>query len=166
MRKKNYFQKVLARKAVFIALVFVCLFSANVVLAGEKDEIIRFEIKKEDLSPNSPFLNSKPRIDTEAAMTEKNAVCRSLPESWWVVLLAAYVFLLIFNLAYEFEKTRKKRWFWEAFYTLLAVLAWKKFDGCDQYVWFVQSVLINGFIIYSFYLYYLNKASKKHSDTA
>lgn len=159
------------KKAVVILAVFSMMFFLDFTSAAENNGAIQFEIKKENVSPDSPFLNPEPRIDKEAASIEKtdegeknyeillkqNNHCASFPQSLWVMLLAAYVFLLIFNLTYEFGKNEKLRWFWEALYTILALFAWFKFDECRQFSWFAQSVILEGIIIYAFYLYYFNK---------
>jgi hypothetical protein len=158
--------------------VFAVLFYPNnaPVSSREVAQLIEFEKKGQDMPADSPFLDETPRIDEEAASDEKkedpgeqnyeillssNGHCRTLPQNLWVMLLGIYIFLLLFNLSFELEKRKKLRWFWEALYTMLALLAWYNFDQCRGNSWFAQSVIFNGIIIYSFYLYFWSNKIKK-----
>lgn len=119
--------------------------------------------------------SGEPQIDEEAAeivkedqgkenyeiLLEGNNHCRSLPENLWVFLLGAYLFLIIFNLSFEFEKAGNIRWFWESLYTVLALLAWFNYDGCRTNTWFAPAVIESGIIIYAYYLYYFKRANRK-----
>lgn len=121
--------------------------------------------------------SGKPQISEEAAETVKekedqgkenyeillkgNNHCRSLPQNLWVFLLGAYLFLLIFNLSFEFEKAINIRWFWESLYTILALLAWFNYDQCRTNTWFAPAVIESGIIIYAYYLYYFKRANRK-----
>jgi hypothetical protein len=170
-------QKIIS-KAIIILAVFSVMFFLDKTLAAENNDAVQFEIKKENVAPDSPFLNSKPRIDQQAAETVKddqgkknyttllkeNSACQSLPQGAWILLLGTYVFLLIFNLTFEFGKREKLQWFWEALYTILALLAWYNFDECRQNNWFAQLVIIEGIIIYGFYFYFFDQKIKNDKD--
>ncbi len=172
----NYHDKKIARKAIIILAVFFVIFFLDITLAAENNEPLKYEIKKEDLKSNSPFLNSEPRIDQQAAEITKedegeknyaillgeNGNCVSLPQSAWVLLLGAYIFLLVFNLTFEFGKRKKLQWFWESLYTVLALLAWYQYDSCRTNSWFAQSVIIEGVVIYYFYFYYFSQKIKNN----
>lgn len=167
--------KKIISKIIIISAVFSALFASDISLASENsNEPINFEIKKENLPSDSPFLNPEPRIDNEAASVEKENAgkqnykllnhktnCASLPENFWVLILGAYIFLIIFNLSFQFEKTKHIRWFWESFYTILALLAWYNFDECRKNTWFAPSVIESGVIIYVYYFYFFKKKFKK-----
>ena len=106
--------------------------------------------------------NLSPRIDGEAAMVVKEdgritSVCQTLPPELWIFLLTAYLFLLLFNLFFDFEKSNKIHWFWEGFYALLALGAWHFYDACRQNLWFPLYVLKLGIIVYLVYLYLFYK---------
>lgn len=173
-------KKIISR-IIIISAVFSVLSVSDISLASENsNEPVNFEIKKENLPADSPFLNPEPRIDSEAASIEKESKgeenyeillqgknhCASLPQNLWVLLLGAYIFLIIFNLSFRFEKTKHIRWFWESFYTILALLAWYNFDECRKNTWFAPSVIESGAIIYAFYFYFRNKFIKKTPPNA
>ena len=174
MRIGKKSQKMIS-KALIILAVFSVIFFLDKTLAAENNSAIQFEIKKENVSPASPFLNPAPRIDQQAAeivkqdqgeknykiLLKENDGCMSLPQGAWILLLGTYVFLLIFNLTFEFGKRKKIQWFWESLYTILALLAWYNFDECRKNNWFPQLVIIEGIIIYSFYLFYFSNHTKK-----
>ncbi|MDO8529257.1 MAG: hypothetical protein Q7S18_01155 [bacterium] len=114
-----------------------------------------------------------PRIDNEAASTEKinrNSVDinRDLvvnngnrkdiyPMNFWVFLFGAYVFILIFNLSFDFEKTQKMRLFWEIGYTFLAIFVWDKLDLAKENPWFPRIVIETFAIVYALYYYFFKK---------
>ncbi len=136
--------------------------------ADNENNILEFELKRDELAPHSPFLDPSARVGEEAAAIEKTSEgqenyhrllnektsCFSLPQNFWVVILAAYVLLLIFNLTWDLNKAQKIRWFWELFYSFLFLLIWFQFDECRQNNWFAQSLILIGLIIYFFYFYY------------
>lgn len=163
-------------KTLTILVVFSVMFFLDITLAAENNKPLKYEIRKEDLKSDSPFLDPEARIDNQAVEITKenegeknyaillgeNGHCASLPQGAWVLLLGAYVFLIIFNLSFEFRKRKKIQWFWESLYTVLALLAWYDFDECRQNNWFAQSVIIEGIVIYGFYFYYFSQKIKNN----
>jgi hypothetical protein len=114
-----------------------------------------------------------PRIDSEAAsivredksgvsLSENVSVGRKniYSQNFWMLLFGAYLFLLIFNLSFEFEKKQKLQWFWEALFTFLAIYVWDNLDIGRNNSWFPGAVLESGVIVYAFYFYFLDKKSK------
>lgn len=124
----------------------------------------------------SPFADPTPRIDEEAASIVRESAeencncekavpsCATLPAGIWIFLLAAYIFLLIFNLSSAFGQAQKVQWFWEALLTLFALGAWYAYDGCRTFIWYPLYVLKFGLIIYLFYLYLLAEKKKKKKE--
>jgi hypothetical protein len=165
---KNTLAKVAAIAVIFSAIVLLNFTAAS---DEESTGVIELEKKLEDLPEDSPFRDQEARINSGAAAVEKkgngrenyeillsqNGHCFSLPQNMWVMMLAAYVFLLIFNLTYKLKEAAKLRWFWETLYTALALLAWYEYDACRTNAWFAQSVILIGAIIYFFYFYDFNK---------
>ncbi|MFA5777086.1 MAG: hypothetical protein WC906_01450 [Parcubacteria group bacterium] len=114
-----------------------------------------------------------PRIDDEAAYTERNTeeingnkleIDKNNNEAvysqnFWMLLFGAYLFLLIFNLSFEFGKKKKLQWFWEAVFTFLAVYVWDNLDSSRSNTWFPAVILESGIIIYGFYFYFFSKKS-------
>ena len=128
----------------------------------QKDSLQNFNIK--NISRISDIKG--PRIDDQAATVEKVLVSSSakktishstLPTKIWIFLFLAYVALLIFNLAYNFNSAVKIQWFWELFYTLLAIAVWFAFDYQKISIWYPIFILKMGIIIYAVYLYFFNK---------
>ncbi|MCX6766114.1 MAG: hypothetical protein NT136_04115 [Candidatus Moranbacteria bacterium] len=189
MRAFGCFNKaVMFSASVIISLLIIFSFPASLSLAAEgensdADTPEDFIIDKTKVPSDSPFLNPEPRIDEEAAsvvkeeesqpksktemqkVAQKIPPCSSLPEGLWVFLLGAYLFLILFNLSYGFEKDNRLRWFWESLYTILALIAWDRFDGCRENSWFAPTVIEVGIIIYAFYLYYFKKKLAELSKT-
>lgn len=106
------------------------------------------------------------RIDDEAAMTVVEETlskttqarkCIILPVEIWVFLLVAFIALLVFNLAYNFERATKIQWGWELALALLPLVAWYVWDGCRAYVWFPLYSIKMGIIIYALYLYFFDQ---------
>ncbi len=111
-----------------------------------------------------------PRIDVEAAMTVvevggavATVRCFTLPAGMWVFLLIVYVALLVFNLTYGFWQVSSGRpqWFWELLYTVLFIVGWYVWDGCQTNVWFPLSVIKMGVILYALYLYFFDQKRKR-----
>lgn len=127
-----------------------------------RDSLQNFDMK------NIPKISDirGPRIDDQAASVEKVLVSNSakktfanstLPTKLWVFLIFAYIALLIFNLAYNFNSAVKIQWFWELLYTLLAIAVWLAFDSQKINIWYPVFILKVGIIIYAVYLYLFNK---------
>ncbi len=154
-------------------IIFSCLlFSFSLLIACQKCNASEFSAENQKIiaQETSSIDAGAPKIDDEAASiareekkdTNNSAAktipaCSTFPQGFWVFLLGAYVFLIFFNLSYDFAGSQKVHWFWEALYTVLALLAWYNFDQCRTNNWFAQSVFVVGIIIYAFYLYYFNK---------
>lgn len=116
-----------------------------------------------------------PRIDDEAAsivrdkdgkiVEEKGAGMMAgknksgYSQNFWMLLFGAYLFLLIFNLSFDFKKKNKIQWFWEALFTFLAIYVWDNLDIGRDNSWFPGVILESGVIIYAFYFYFLDKKS-------
>ena len=114
-----------------------------------------------------------PRIDDEAASIVRNDVGEVVEENWkevearesqkkystdfWIFLFGAYLFLLIFNLSFDFTKTKEAHWFWEFVYTFLAVFIWDQLDFGRSNSWFPGVVMESAIVIYVFYFYFLKK---------
>lgn len=82
-----------------------------------------------------------------------------VPVAWWIfaLMLLAYWVVMYFNLFYRIEESKNVRWFWEAVYTVLALVGWYYLDRCRTNVWFVYAMLVSGFVIYLAYLYFFKK---------
>jgi hypothetical protein len=108
--------------------------------------------------------NNIPRIDSEAASIVREDGSRrqgnTYSQNFWMLLFGAYLFLLIFNLSFEFEKKEKLQWFWESLFTFLAIYVWDNLDVGRVNSWFPGAVLESGIIIYAFYFYFLDKKTK------
>jgi len=118
-----------------------------------------------------------PRIDDEAASivredkVEKPFIAEVsadkgniYPQNFWMLLFGAYLFLLIFNLSFEFGKKKKLQWFWEAVFTFLAIYVWDNLDVSRSNSWFPGVVLESGIIIYAFYFYLHTKMLEKQAS--
>ena len=151
-------QKFIKRIALPLALVvFLGLFVTDIFFVPSAGSSMLKFTGPSDMKISDDFA---PRIDSEAALVVKEdnqiiPLCQTLPGELWILLLAAYLFLLFFNLFYDFEHAKKIRWFWEGFYTLLALGAWYFYDECHQNIWFPLYVLRLGVIVYLAYLYLL-----------
>lgn len=105
-----------------------------------------------------------PRIDPEAAFIVKEfpdeinpfRSCGNLTQNIWALIFGAYLLLMIFNFAYDFDKIKSPHWFWEALYTLLAFYAWYSLDKCRTNIWFPLVVIESSLIIFGFYVYLFN----------
>ena len=130
---------------------------------GETEAYIQEDSLKENPPENILTISEieGPRISDQGAYAKRVTVCEdqnincfSLPGELWIFLIFSYAAILIFNLAYNFKKTNNTQLFWEAFYTLLAVLAWFAWDDCGLLnVWYVEFILKVGIVIYGTYLY-------------
>ena len=97
----------------------------------------------------------------ECSVCRSASKCKTLPVGIWIFLLAAYVILIIFNLAFTFGKRDTLQWVWEAMLTLLALGVWFGLDGCRTLVWYPLFVIGLGALTYALYLYLFSK----HSST-
>ncbi len=97
-----------------------------------------------------------PRIDEVAAVTYQEAEVFIPEEIWWFLLLA-YGALLVFNFAYTFERANSPQWFWEVMYTLCVLLGWAVLDPVGTERWFPLMILKEGLILFTLYLYLLEK---------
>lgn len=145
-------------------LIFISLFSTDAlfVSGGNVSETINPLPKDRRISKDF-----SPRIDEEAAAivreNKSTSECVTLPAKIWIFILMAYLFLMLFNLFYDFEKSNNIHWFWEGFYTILTIFAWTNFDKCGVNLWFPLYVLKLGTVIYLAYLYLYYK--KKEIQT-
>jgi hypothetical protein len=95
---------------------------------------------------------------------QKMGVNSALPVEAWIFLLAAYLFLLIFNLGITFGKRKTIQWVWEAIITVLALLVWFWQDVCRANLWYPLFVISLGVLIYIFYLYFFNEDSSRNLE--
>lgn len=168
------------KKIIFVAFLFVLFAPWSVFgnIDGDQDMQTKIQLESENESQNPEVT---PRIDEEAAMTVREKVMVSgeeemksetqkkatYSEQFWVFIFGVYLFLLVFNLSFNFEKSKKIQWFWEAFYTFLAVFAWDRLDFPRTNGWFPGAVMEAGIIIYAAYFYFLNnkiRAEKSSVD--
>lgn len=169
----NFFQQ--NSQKIFISLIILILassFAVDIFLLRTEASQAE-ESSKSAVTRVSPFADPTPRIDEEAAsIVRENPEescnpaalapdCKTLPAGVWIFLLAAYVFLLIFNLSAGFGSAQKIRWFWETLFTFLALYAWYVYDGGRTFIWYPLYVLKFGLIIYLFYVYLLMEKMKK-----
>lgn len=169
----NNFPKKIGKKLLLgmIILILVFSFSLDIFLFRTEASLVPENFKSASPRVNS-FADPTPRIDDEAASVARESeeairnpgkavpICAALPAEIWIFLLAAYLFLLIFNLSYDFGKLKKIRWFWEGLFTLLAIYAWYAYDGCRTFIWFPLYVMKLGIIIYLFYIYLMAEKLK------
>jgi hypothetical protein len=87
-----------------------------------------------------------------------------LPVEIWVLILAEYLFLLIFNLGFTFGRRNTVQWFWETAYTVLALASWFLWGQSRTNIWFPLYVMALGVLIYLFYLYFFWEKQKLDSQ--
>ncbi len=169
------------KKTIFIAVLLFLLIPWSVFGNVEKNQIdqTKLQIEEENQGPDITG-----RIDEEAAMTVREEIkvsrekmgdenfseSRNLKkeiysEQFWVFIFGAYLFLLVFNLSFNFQKSQKIQWFWEAFYTFLAVFVWDQLDFPRTNSWFPGAVMEAGIIIYAAYFYFLNNKIKTEKSS-
>ena len=134
----------------------IFLFQQSAV-AKEKSEAKIAPSAQENVEKNVP------RIDDEAASIVRkpkkvSPVHYSL--NFWTFILGSYVFLLIFNLSFDFEKKKGIQWFWEAAFTFVAIFTWDKLDVLRENRWFPGVLMEIGVIIYLFYFYFMRNKLK------
>jgi hypothetical protein len=161
-------------------LILVSLFFTDALfvrsektLRSSEKTCVSMEVVGEPETPMKLSQIKVPRIDDQAASISCQdssevaaaAVCRNLPGNILVFLLFAYLVLLIFNLAYDFERTAVVRWKFEAILTAIFVFGWAYFDNCFSNLWFPLYIIKLGILIFVIYLYFFEK-NKKASETA
>jgi hypothetical protein len=150
-----------------ISLAILGLFLSFSTPAWAGSEFSSASKQENKLAQGSPGKILPGRIDEKAAFAirEENVTreidCTKWPEKFWIWLFGAYLFLLVFNLSYGLKNKNKIQWFWELFFTLLALWTWKKLDACEMQRWFFYCVIESGLIIYGFYLYSFLTSKKK-----
>ena len=157
---KNRFSLYLS---IFFVAVFVCLSFSSAISKAATQQKMKMQVKF------VPPKNEKkeaiiPRIDNEAAaiirgdekikLTEEKNI---YSQNFWMLLFGAYIFLMIFNLSFDFRKKQKLQWFFESVLTFLAIFVWDQLDFGRENAWFAGVVLESGIIIYGFYFYFLKK---------
>lgn len=157
------------------ALLVMVSFAADIFLFRTQASSVA-EKSKSATTRVSPFADPTPRIDEEAASIVRESAeescaqekisptCATLPASVWIFLLAAYIFLLIFNLSADCGSAQKIRWIWETLLTLLAIAVWLIYDSSGIFIWYPLHVLKFGLIIYLFYLYLLLEKRKEEKN--
>ncbi len=105
-----------------------------------------------------------PRIDEKAAYTEKapqESVVKETAsttgpysQNFWIFILGAYMFLMVFNLSSDFGKTKYIQWFWVSVFTFLAIFSWDNLDVSRANTWFPKAAMEIGIMLYLFYLYF------------
>jgi hypothetical protein len=88
----------------------------------------------------------------------------ALPSGAWVLILAAYLFLIIFNLGSTFGRRNTIQWVWETMYTILALAAWIRWDQGWENVWFPLQIMAFSVSLYLFYLYFFWEKQKLDSQ--
>lgn len=149
----------LMKKAVFFLALLAVLFP-NFVFKTSASQQTKFQVNV-DYSKTKPI----PRIDEEAAMIERERPLERKMETsenkystdFWIFLFGSYLFILIFNLAFDFTKTKNFHWFWEVFYTFLAIFIWDQLDYARANSWFPGIVMETVIVVYAFYFYFLKK---------
>lgn len=158
---------IIKKGAILLAILGLFLSFSSPAWAG--NEFSTISGQKDKLAQNSPGKILPGRIDEKAAFAvrEENVTreidCEKWPEKFWVFLFGAYLFLLVFNLSYGLKNKNKIQWFWELFFTLLALWTWKKLDACEMQRWFFYCILETSVIIYFFYAYSLLASKEKKS---
>jgi|GEM_PF-2536372 len=161
-------------------LILVSLFFTDALfvrpektLRSSEKTCVSMEVVGESETPMKLSQIKVPRIDDQAASISCQdssevaaaAVCRNLPGNILVFLLFAYLVLLIFNLAYDFERTAVVRWKFEAILTAIFVFGWAYFDNCFSSLWFPLYVIKLGILTYVVYLYFFEKKKEVVEQT-
>ena len=123
-------------------------------------------INKESAGKNSasPFSEAEKIKGTEnknaETAGEQNRACKGQAAWIWILALAAYAALFNFNNFFGEQKKEKIRWFWESFYTILALGLWRMLDQCYANIWFPCLVIAIGLLSYGYYLWGMRKVSR------
>lgn len=126
-------------------------------IAIQKDKLSQITAPTLGSGAEDKRLPEKEEIIIEGTGSVSGILCFSLPNKIWFFLLATYCALLIFNIRYQYKKNQEICWFWESLYTILALLAWYRFDGCRRNAWFFVAVLLVAAAVYMSYVHVLNK---------
>lgn len=81
--------------------------------------------------------------------------CHGWPLWAWVVALVVYTIIFFNALFNNFKDQIKERNIhcgWPLIFVIAAFLFWYNFDKCQQYKWFIVSVLIGSAVVYLYYL--------------
>lgn len=155
--KKNYLIFAILLSVIFLQADFISTASAQnaqlKVIPRIDDKAASTERNTNEIDGNSAEINSRSKTDPPMARNKSGIY----PLNFWVFLFGAYVFILIFNLSFDFEKTRKMHLFWEMAYTFLAILAWDKLDAARENSWFPRIVIETFAIVYTLYYYFFKK---------
>ena len=153
-----------------------CLFSA--VFLGASVFVFPASALSIKTNAKAPVANAEsqdsaiPRVDEKASCVVKECgdvfsqnIAPTSNENqfsnhFWIFLLGAYVFLLIFNFSFDFQKAKSPQWFWEAVFTFLAIFTWDNLDVARANAWFPGTLVEMAVIIYLYYLYFLRKKLK------
>ncbi len=163
--------EIIMKKICFTFCLAVALFLFQQPVSAKASET---NLQVKVVSPEEKVEKTVPRIDDEAASIVKEdkvekPISVKAPEkrdnvysqNFWMLLFGFYLFLLIFNLSFEFGKKKKLQWFWEAVFTFLAIYVWDNLDVTRLNTWFPGVVLESGIVIYAFYFYFLDKEGSK-----
>lgn len=159
---------------IILALFALLLFSDVSFFHQQKQQqVINKECflnKETQNTSNIPKLSEivGPRIDEEAASISCKKIaynveassCQTLPVKIWLLLLICYLFLLVFNLSYDFNETVNPRSLWEIILTGVFIFGWLYFDKCGVNIWFPLGIIKFGIVIYLSYLYFFEKKGK------
>lgn len=179
----NLFNKDNSRNLVIVGLVFLAMVEVlsiafTVPNTSDVSGITTQNQQQENIA-RTPILKLSEirgsRIDDEAAMivveeslqaAETEASCFALPKGIWIFLLVAYVALLIFNFSYTFKQVVRPQWVWETILTVLALVSWYIWDGCQNSLWFPFAVVKLGLIVFVSYVYLLEKSLREEKEKA
>lgn len=102
-------------------------------------------------------------VGGEEVAGAEEALCESWPLWVWIVLLILYAALFNFSSFREIKEANKIRWFWQAVYTIAALVIWYFFDKCRMYQWFPLVVVIIGMVSYWYYLHILRNSVRQNN---
>jgi len=135
------------------------ILASNLNSSGNENEEKNEEALAANSSSPSSEIGGTEKENGEVA-GEHGRDCKG--QSWWMwaVALVAYTILFNFNNFFGEQKKEKIRWFWESFYTILALGLWRMFDQCYANIWFPCLVIAIGLLSYGYYLWGMRKVSR------
>jgi len=135
------------------------ILASNLNSSGNKNEEKNEEALAANSSSPSSEIGGTEKENSEVA-GEHGRDCKG--QSWWMwaVALVAYTILFNFNNFFGEQKKEKIRWFWESFYTILALGLWRMLDQCYANIWFPCLVIAIGLLSYGYYLRGMRKVSR------